>query len=164
MPAKPNSVWHPPYYRTGKFEDSILQLERFLRTNQDAKIRNSLIAYANYMLGLNNANYSQSSIFGRFNTSIRPELDTDKVEKAVKHFTVVIEKYPLSDYAQSARNYILIIRKILAENLIVIAEHYKKRQLWIGVVNRCQENLDRFPGDTSNRAAPLTYSRRLGKT
>ena len=141
------------YYRLKRYDDSILQLERFLRQHERTSVQRSYIAYASYMLGLNHADYSETAVFARFNASIRPDLDVAQIAKAFGHFRQVVEEHPYSRYAESAWQHIIIIRRILAEHSMKIARYYRDRKAWVGLVNRCHHNLRNFPGDPSNQEA-----------
>ncbi len=143
------------YYRLKRYDDSILQLERFVRQHGRSELKSTYMAYANYMLGLNHADYSETGFFSRFNASIRPELDVDKISSALEFFTVVVEEFPHSRYADSAWAHLLIIRRILAAHSIKVAQYYQDRQAWVGVINRCHQNLNNFPGDPTNQEALL---------
>ncbi len=143
------------YYRLKRYDDSILQLERFVRQHGRSELKSTYMAYANYMLGLNHADYSETGFFSRFNATIRPELDVDKISSALEYFTVVVEEFPHSRYADSAWAHLLVIRRILADHSIKVAQYYQDRQAWVGVINRCHQNLNNFPGDPTNHKALL---------
>ena len=56
--------------------------------------------------------------------------------EAKKFFTLIVNKYPDSDYALDGKYKLELIQDILAAKEIYLARHYIKKEKWIAAINR----------------------------
>ena len=61
-----------------------------------------------------------------------------------KSFNLVIEKFPLTDFAIDAKYKLGLINDLLAAKEMYIARHYIKREKWIAAINRLKVIVDQY--------------------
>jgi len=125
----PQSLWAPraslmaaySFYSQSYFEDSIMELERFL----DKYKKSPHIPYAYYLLGL-----------CYYDLIIDEKKDFRRIVDAEKYFKIVTTNYPNTEYAIDASFKLELIREILASKEMYIARYYVDREKWIPARNR----------------------------
>ena len=109
------------YYADDYYEDSIMELDRFLKIYPKDKN----LDYAYYMLGV--AYYEQI---------VDEKKDTFSILKAKTYFEYLIKNYPDTEYAFDAAFKIELIEDILAAKEIYVGRYYVDRKKWIAAINR----------------------------
>ena len=109
------------YYIQDYYEDSIMELDRFL--NVYPKDKN--LDYAYYMLGI--SYYEQI---------VDEKKDTFSILKAKSYFEYLIQNYPNTEYSIDADFKIELINDILAAKELYIGRYYVDRKKWIPAINR----------------------------
>ncbi len=109
------------YYVQEYYEDSIMELDRFLKIYP----KNQNLDYAYYMLGV--AYYEQI---------VDEKKDTFSILKAKEYFEYLIKNYPDTDYAFDAAFKIELIQDILAAKELYVGRYYVDRKKWIPAINR----------------------------
>ena len=125
----PQSLWAPraslmaaySFYSQSYFEDSIMELERFL----DKYKKSPHIPYAYYLLGL-----------CYYDLIIDETKDFRRIADAEKYFNIVVNDYTNTEYAIDAGFKLELIREILASKEMYIARYYVDREKWIPARNR----------------------------
>ena len=127
----PQSLWAPraslmtaySYYISGLFEDSISEVNRYLKTYPLHDRRN----YAYYLLAL--SYYEQI---------VDEKKDLNPLIKAKKNFDIIIKNYPNSEFAIDAEYKLELINEILASKEMYLARYYIEKEKWIPAINRFQ--------------------------
>ena len=127
----PQSLWAPraslmtaySYYISGLFEDSISEVNRYLKTYPLHDRRN----YAYYLLAL--SYYEQI---------VDEKKDLNPLIKAKKNFDIIIQNYPNSEFAIDAEYKLELINEILASKEMYLARYYIEKEKWIPAINRFQ--------------------------
>ena len=125
----PQSEWAPKsslnaaysYYVDEYYNDSIFQLEKFIKTYPG----NNRMSYAHYLLAM--------SHYGKI---INEKKDIEPLIESKKKFTFVVENYPNTDFSIDARFKLDLIEETLASKEMFIAKHYIKKEKWIPAINR----------------------------
>ncbi len=125
----PQSKWAPrsalmaayAYYTQNYFDDSIYELERFIKTYKNHERED----YAYYLLAL--SYYDQIA---------DEKKDLKTIIKAKENFEIVVEKFPNTDFALDSEYKLDLIQDILASKEMYIARYYVDREKWIPAINR----------------------------
>ena len=134
----PQSKWAPKsslmaaysYYSQDYYEDSILELKRFIKVYPF----HENIDYAYYLLGL--CWYEQI---------IDEKKDLQTIIRAKEEFTFLIKNFPNTEYALDAEFKIDLINDTLAAKEMYIGRYYFDKKKWIPAINRFKlviENYD----------------------
>ena len=133
----PQSDWAPKsalmaaysYYTQDYYQDSIAELERFLRVYPSHKN----LDYVYYLLGI--CYYEQI---------VDEKKDLQSIINAKKTFEKVIKEYPNTEYAIDSKFKIDLINNILASKEMYIGRYYLDRKKWIPAINRFRNVIDDY--------------------
>ena len=133
----PQSKWAPKsslmaaysYYSQDYYEDSILELERFIKVYPFHKN----IDYAYYLLGL--CWYEQI---------IDEKKDLQTIIKAKEKFTFLVKQFPNTEYALDAEFKIDLINDTLAAKEMYVERYYFNQKKWIPAINRFRIIIDDY--------------------
>ena len=133
----PQSKWAPKsslmaaysYYSQDYYEDSILELERFIKVYPFHKN----IDYAYYLLGL--CWYEQI---------IDEKKDLQTIIKAKEKFTFLVKQFPNTEYALDAEFKIDLINDTLAAKEMYVGRYYFNQKKWIPAINRFRIIIDEY--------------------
>ena len=125
----PQSLWAPrsslmtaySYYVSGLYEDSISELNRYLKTYPMHDRKN----YGYYLLAL--SYYEQI---------VDEKKDLNPLVKAKENFNIIINNYPNSEFAIDSEYKLELINEILASKEIYLARFYIEKEKWIPAINR----------------------------
>ena len=109
------------YYKDEKYDDAILSLDRFIRYHPG----NKDIAYAYYMKGL--CYYDQI---------VHSDKDQGITAKAKEAFNQVIIRFPSSEYANDARQKLVLIDDHLAGQEMSVGRFYLNQKNYLSALNR----------------------------
>ena len=128
-------------YKTGKHDDAISTIDRFIRTYPTH--RN--IAYLYYLRGLVNSN--RDTVFlQRVWTLDASRRDLSTPLQAYNDFKIVAERYPNSRYAAEARTRMSDLRDLFARHELDVALYYLRRGAWVAAADRASHMLETYPG------------------
>tara|TARA_B100001057_G_scaffold268131_1_gene268254 strand:+ start:5156 stop:5995 length:840 start_codon:yes stop_codon:yes gene_type:complete len=131
----PQSQWAPKaalmaaysYYLQNFYAESLLNLERFLKTYP--KDKNTI--YAHYLIAM------------CYYENIEDEKrDIEPLLKAKDKFIFIKKNYPETDFALDSKFKIGLIDNILASKELYLGRHYIKKGKWIAAINRFQNVLE----------------------
>tara|TARA_Y100000817_G_scaffold313834_1_gene310911 strand:- start:283 stop:1122 length:840 start_codon:yes stop_codon:yes gene_type:complete len=133
----PQSVWAPrstlmaayAYYSQLYFDDSILELERFL----DKYKNHPNTDYAYYLLAI-----------CHYNQIIDEKKDLGEIIKAKEYFNLIIKDFPNTEFAEDAKFKLELIDEILASKELYLAKYYLDREKWIPAMNRYKKIVDEY--------------------
>ena len=133
----PQSVWAPrstlmaaySYYSQLYYSDAIFELERFL----DKYINHPDTDYAYYLLGI-----------CHYNQIIDEKKDLGEIIKAKEYFTLLINKYPNTDFSEDAKFKLELIEEVLASKELYLANYYLEREKWIPAMNRYKKIVNKY--------------------
>ena len=133
----PQSEWAPKsalmaaysYYLDDYLDDSIAELERFIRIYP----LNKNSDYAFYLL----ANCYYEKI-------VDEKKDLQSIINASKTFKLLIENYPNTEYALDAEFKLDLINDILASKEMYVGRYYFDKKKWIPAINRFRIVIDNY--------------------
>ena len=133
----PQSIWAPrsslmtaySYYSYGKYQDTIVEIERYLKTYPLHERKN----YAYYLLAL--AYYEQI---------VDEKKDINPILQAKLNFEIVLKDYPNSEFAVDAEFKLDLIQEILASKEMYIGRYYIEKEKWIPAINRFKIVLNQY--------------------
>ena len=109
------------YYTQDYYEDTIMELQRFLRIYPKDKN----LDYAYYLLAI--SHYEQI---------VDEKKDTFSILKAKEYFEYIISNYPNTEYSIDASFKIELINDILAAKELYVGRYYIDKKKWIPAINR----------------------------
>ena len=133
----PQSIWAPRstlmaayvWYSQLYFNDAIFELERFL----DKYKNHPNTDYAYYLLGI-----------CHYNQIIDEKKDLGEILKAKTYFTMLINEFPNTDYAEDAQFKLELIKEVLASKELYLANYYFDKEKWIPAMNRYNKIVDQY--------------------
>ena len=133
----PQSIWAPRstlmaayvWYSQLYFNDAIFELERFL----DKYKNHPNTDYAYYLLGI-----------CHYNQIIDEKKDLGEILKAKTYFTMLINEFPNTDYAEDAQFKLELIEEVLASKELYLANYYFDREKWIPAMNRYNKIVNQY--------------------
>ena len=133
----PQSIWAPrsnlmaayAYYSQLYFTYAIVELERFL----DKYKNHPNTDYAYYLLAI--CHYNQIT---------DEKKDLGQIIKAKQYFTLLINEFPETDFAEDANFKLELIEEILASKELYLANYYFDREKWIPAMNRYKKIVNEY--------------------
>jgi outer membrane protein assembly factor BamD len=111
-----------------------------------------IIAASEYREFISLFPYSPSAAYAQFRIAmsyfekvLKPGRDQSKTQQALIEFRQVINKYPLSEEAEQAREKVRDCEERLAQHSFTVAYHYYKRRAYKATVSRLTEILTEYP-------------------
>lgn len=128
------------YYKDGDSDNAMASADRFIRTYPT----NPYVDYAYYLKGL--ANFNRSiDIMTRFLPTDISQRDSGAASESFNDFAELVRKFPDSQYAPDARQRLLYLRNLIAQQEIHVADYYMRRGAYVAAVNRCKEVVEKYP-------------------
>ena len=133
----PQSIWASrstlmaaySYYSQLYFTDAIIELERFL----DKYKNHPNTDYAYYLLAI-----------CHYNLIIDEKKDLGEIVQAKQYFTLLIEEYPNTDFAEDSKFKLELVEEILASKELYLANYYLDREKWIPAMNRYKKIVNEY--------------------
>ena len=133
----PQSIWAPrstlmaayAYYTQLYFNDAIYELERFL----DKYKNHPNTDYAYYLLAI-----------CHYNQIVDEKKDLGEIIKAKQYFSLLVDDFPNTDFAEDAKFKLELINEILASKELYLANYYLDREKWIPAMNRYKKIVNEY--------------------
>ena len=133
----PQSTWAPKsalmaaysYYIQDYYGDATAELERFIRVYP----YHENLDYAYYLLAI--SYYEQI---------VDEKKDLQSIINAKKTFSILIDKFPNTEYALDAEFKIDLINDILAAKEMYVGRYYVDKKKWIAAINRFKFVVDNY--------------------
>jgi outer membrane protein assembly factor BamD len=127
------------HYRADEPEAAIAAADRFIKLYP----QNPYVDYAYYLKGL--VNYNRSVGFlDRYIPTDPSQRDPGAALDAFADFSVLVERFPDSRYAEDARQRMLYLRNNLARHEVNVARYYMRRGAFLAAANRANYVIERF--------------------
>ena len=117
------------YYTQAYYNSAAEELNRFIIKYP----KNPNLDYAYYLLAM-----------CHYESIIDEKKDLKPLLQAKKSFILVINKFPLTDFAIDAKYKINLINDLLAAKEMFIARHYIKKEKWIAAINRLKVIVNQY--------------------
>ena len=133
----PQSDWAPKailmasygYYSQAYYKSAVDEINRFIKKYP----KNPNLDYAYYLLAM-----------CHYESIVDEKKDLKPLLYAKDSFNLVIEKFPLTDFALDAKYKLDLINDLLAAKEMYIARHYIKKEKWIAAINRLKVIVDQY--------------------
>ena len=133
----PQSIWAPrsalmasyAFYLQNYYSEAISNLNRYLKTYPSDKD----LPYAYYLIAM--CNYEMIEDEKR---------DIGPLIEAKKNFSIVVERYPNTDFALDSEFKLEFIEVMLASKEMYLGRHYIKKEKWIPAINRFKNVLNEY--------------------
>jgi len=128
------------YYKLNEIEKADSVAERFIRQNP----HHPNLDYAYYMKGLINFEI-EPSFPSNLITAEVGKRDTSRLRKSFDEFSVLLQKFPRSDYSKDAQQRMIYIRNKLAEAELSTARYYMRRNAYQAAADRARYVVEHYP-------------------
>ena len=138
------------HYASGNKESAIIEANRFIRLYPN----HSQVSYAYYLKALSNFD-KDANVLTRFFAHDPSRYDITNLKNSFNDFTIIVNRFPNSLYAEDAINRLRYIKNQIAKNELYIAKYYNKRSAHVAAVNRIQYMLENYGGTPSTKGGLL---------
>ena len=119
--------------KLGNSDEALATVNRFIKTYPTHEHAD----YAYYLRGLINVE-RQNSLVDRIVPGDRGTHDQVTNKQAFLDFGEMLKRFPDSEYAPDARARMVVLRGILADSELQIAQYYLRRGAYVGAINRAK--------------------------
>ncbi|NOH98914.1 outer membrane protein assembly factor BamD [Vibrio sp. 99-70-13A1] len=134
------------YYKNDDLALGLATISRFLRLNPTHEKQDWVL----YMRGLTHMAQDRNFMHDLFNID-RSDRDPEPVKLAFADFKKLLERFPLSPYAEDSQKRMFALKNRLAEYDLATADFYLRREAWIAAINRSQELQKTYPDTIAAR-------------
>ena len=128
------------YYKTDEPEQALATIDRFMRVYP----LNPNMDYAIYLRGLTNFT-RDIGLFEKYIPRDESQRDPGSARFALKDFTILVNRYPKSNYSEDAAQRIVYLRNRLAQHEVNVAHYYMRRGAYIAAANRGKYVIENYP-------------------
>mgnify|MGYP001285681790 FL=1 len=138
------------YYASEKRDQAIIEINRFIRLYPN----HPEVSYAYYLRAL--ANFDKdANVLTRFFGYDPSRYDVTALKESFNDFSIVVNRYPETKYADDSLNRLIYIRNQIARNELYIAEYYSKRSAHVAAIERIKYMLENYGGTPSTEKGLL---------
>jgi len=148
------------HYRSFDREAARASADRFIRLHP----QHDEVGYAYYLRGLSSFS-TDGSIVERFFPTDQSKRDVSGAQEALSDFSVLLNRFPDSEYAADARDRMVTLRNLLAASEIHVARYYLRRSAFVAAANRGRyvvENFQQTPSVSDGLAVMVEAYQQLG--
>ena len=127
------------YYKFDEPESALSATDRFLRLHP----RDPHIDYVYYLKGLVNFDRGKGLLDNWFPRDLSSH-KAATMHKSLQEFSLLVKKFPNSQYAGDAYQHMVYLRNMLAKQEIDAALFYIEHEAWIAAANRAKKVLARY--------------------
>ena len=138
------------YYASNQRDTAIIEINRFIRLYPN----HPEVSYAYYLRALANFN-KDANVLTRFFGYDPSRYDVTALKESFNDFSIVINRYPTSKYADDSLNRLVYIRNQIARSELYIAEYYHKRSAHVAAIERIKYMLENYGGTPSTESGLL---------
>ena len=137
-------------YKSNLKAEAIVNADRFIRLYPN----HPNVSYAYYLRALSNFEKEQNFIT-RLLAQDPSKYDVSKLKQSFDDFSVVVNKFPGTEYAKDSRNRLIYLKNKMAGNELYIAKYYVKRSAHIAAIERIKYLLTNYNGTPSTEEGLL---------
>ena len=138
------------YYASNQRDRAIIEINRFIRLYPN----HPEVSYAYYLRAL--ANFDKdANILTRFFGYDPSRYDVTALKESFNDFSIVVNRYPTTKYAEDSLNRLVYIRNQIARSELYIAEYYHKRSAHVAAIERIKYMLENYGGTPSTERGLL---------
>ncbi len=136
------------YYKNREPESAVSTADQFIRENP----RHSRVDYAYYLKGLVYYERQRNWMEKLFRADLSKR-SPDGARRSFNNFSLLLDRFPDSPYAEDARQRMVFLRNRLADHELHVAHFYMQRQAWLSAVRRALYVVENYPGAPQNKEA-----------
>ena len=137
-------------YKSNLKDEAIVNIDRFIRLYPN----HPKVSYAYYLRALSNFDKDRNFITEIFGQD-PSKYDISKLKRSFDDFSIIVNRFPNTEYAKDSRNRLLYIKNMMAANELYIAKYYVKRLAHIAAIERIKYLLTYYNGTPSTEEALL---------
>ncbi len=134
-------------YKNQDYDTAISRLNDYIKLYPE----HPSAPYAYYLRGVISEDKSRF-ILDDFLTD-SAQRDVDSVRDAFSYYLALIDKFPNTEYAEEAKENLVVLRNVLARHELFVAIYYTQRDANIAAVNRAKFIIEKYPNTPSVPAA-----------
>ncbi len=138
------------YYASAQRDKAIIEINRFIRLYPN----HPEVSYAYYLRALSNFD-KDANVLTRFFGYDPSRYDVTALKESFNDFSLVVNRYPDSKYAEDSLNRLIYIRNQIARSELYIAEYYHKRAAHVAAIERVKFMLENYGGTPSTERGLL---------
>ncbi len=138
VPAKLDLAY--AYYGLEEFEKAVDISNLFLRQHPTSP----LVPYAHYIKAISNFDRGKGMLDAYFPRQLS-QIDQRMLAEAAQDFSILIERYPSSEYAVDAQKRYRFLVEQMAKHELDIAQYYLTRGSYTAAATRAQAMLEKYP-------------------
>jgi outer membrane protein assembly factor BamD len=131
--------------KLGDSDEALASINRFIKTYPTHENAD----YAYYLRGLINAE-RQNTLVDRLVPADRGTHDQKTNKQAFLDFADMLKRYPESKYAPDARARMVVLRGLLADSELRVAQYYLRRGAYVGALNRAKLVVESYQQSTQS--------------
>jgi len=131
-------------YEYEDYDLAIAKLDSYIRLYPEDI---SSTPYAYYLRGVISEDKSRSILDGLMTDNA--QRDVNSVRDAFNYYLALMEKYPQTEYAEEAKDRLVVLRNILVRHELHVAIFYTKNLSQIAAINRCKFIIEKYPNSPS---------------
>lgn len=136
------------YYLYDEPESATAAADRFIKLHP----RHPSVDYAYYLKGLINFGLKEN-FMDTFYTRDLADYDLSIMQKSYQDFSVLVNRFPQSEYTPDAVKRMVFLRNQMARAEIKVAEYYLSRHAWVAAAKRAESLLETYQGSSSVKRA-----------
>ena len=133
------------YYASNQKDEAIVEINRFIRLYPN----HPNVSYAYYLRALSNFD-KDANIISRFFGHDPSRYDITDLKNSFNDFTIIVNRFPNSKYADDSINRLRYIKNQIARNELYIAKYYDKRSANVAAIDRIKFMLENYGGTPSS--------------
>lgn len=129
------------YYQKEEYALAASAADRFIRLHPDY----AHVDYAYFMRGMSNYYQNLGFIERMFSVDLATR-DLTQIRKSYYDFSELTQRFPGSQYAPTAHQYMIYLRNILADHQLHVAEYYFEKKAYVAAANRASDLVAHYQG------------------
>jgi len=129
------------YYMKEEYALAASAADRFIRLHPDYPRAD----YVYFMRGLSNY-YQNLGLIERVFTVDLATRDLSQIRKSYNDFNELVQRFPGSQYAPAAHQYMVYLRNVMAKHQLNVAEYYYARKAYVASANRASDLVAHYQG------------------
>jgi outer membrane protein assembly factor BamD len=129
------------YYMKEDYALSVAMADRYIRLHPV----NPHVDYAYYMRGVSSY-YQNLGLVERIFSLDLAKRDLTQIQQSYNYFNELVIRFPDSQYAPAAHQYMVYLRNVLADHELHVAMYYFERQAYVAAANRASGLVAHFQG------------------
>lgn len=127
------------YYQSSDYDSAAAAADRFIRLYP----RSEHIDYVYYMRGMSHYQVNRGFASKYVNLDLA-ERDLSSANQAFDDFSQLIQQYPDSPYAASARSRMIALRNLMAKHELEVADYYYRHGSYLAAANRAEYVVEHY--------------------